>query len=70
MRQGVTQDYVRAQMWFNLGAASGDVGGVKSRDTVAARMTPQQNHRSAKDGAGLSAAQFQGLRLRMALPLL
>jgi TPR repeat protein len=39
---GVTQDYVRAHMWLNLGAASGDADAVKNRDLVASKMTPQQ----------------------------
>jgi hypothetical protein len=38
--QGVEQDYVHAHMWSSLGGASGD--GVKNRDLVAVRMTPQQ----------------------------
>jgi hypothetical protein len=29
-------------MWFNLAGASGDTNGVKYRDAVAAKMTPQQ----------------------------
>lgn len=41
--QGVAQDYVRAHMWFNLGAISGDSADAASnRDIVAARMTPAQ----------------------------
>ena len=44
--QGVAQDYVRAHMWFNLGAISGDKHANSSvasnRDRVAKSMTPSQ----------------------------
>ena len=40
--QGVTQDYVRAHMWFNLSAASDTADAVKNRDIVARKMTSQQ----------------------------
>ena len=45
-RQGVSQDYVEAHMWFNLAAAqSSDEDRepyVKNRDAVAERMTAEQ----------------------------
>ena len=40
--KGVPQDYVQAHMWFNLAGAAGSPEGVKSRDIVAAKMTPAQ----------------------------
>jgi len=40
--QGVPQDYVEAHMWFNLGGASGDARGIKNRDIIARKMTPEQ----------------------------
>lgn len=40
--EGVPQDYVRAHMWFNLAGAQGDKDAVKSRDLMAAKMTPAQ----------------------------
>jgi TPR repeat protein len=40
--QGVAQDYIRAHMWLNLGAASGAANSVKHRDLVASKMTSQQ----------------------------
>ena len=40
--QGVPQDYVRAHMWFNIAALSGNKNAVKYRDIVAKRMTPSQ----------------------------
>ena len=40
---GVVQDYVRAHMWFNIAATSGDSKyASKNRDIVAKRMTPAQ----------------------------
>ncbi|MGO9020651.1 MAG: hypothetical protein ACLQVJ_20105 [Syntrophobacteraceae bacterium] len=40
--QGFSQDFVQAHMWFDLAAASGDPTGVKSREIIAAKMTPSQ----------------------------
>ncbi len=45
--RGVTRDYVRAHMWFNLAAAGSPPGegrdtGAKNRDIVAKLMTPAQ----------------------------
>ena len=41
--RGVLQDYVRANMWFNIAASSGDSENAsKNRDIVAKRMTPSQ----------------------------
>ena len=40
--QGVLQDNVRAYMWWNIAASSGDEMGVKNRGIVAKQMTPAQ----------------------------
>jgi uncharacterized protein len=40
--KGVPQDYVSAHMWSNLAAAGGNKDAAKSRDAVAAMMTPAQ----------------------------
>ena len=40
--QGIQQDYVRAHIWWNIAASSGDKGAVKNRDKVAGMMTPSQ----------------------------
>ena len=41
--RGVLQDYVRAHMWFNIAASSGESKDAsKNRDFVAKRMTPSQ----------------------------
>jgi len=40
--QGIPQDYVQAHMWFNLAGASGDLDGIKNRDGVARKMTPDE----------------------------
>jgi TPR repeat protein len=39
---GVLQDYVRAHMWFNISASSGNKNASKNRDTVAERMNSSQ----------------------------
>ena len=44
---GVPQDYIRAHMWWNLAASSGNKDAVSGRDAVSKRMTP----------ADISAAQ-------------
>ena len=38
--QGVTQDYVRAHMWYNLATSQGDKDATENRDIVAKKMTP------------------------------
>ena len=40
--QGVAQDYIHAHIWFNLAGASGNADGIKYRNTVARKMTPDQ----------------------------
>ena len=40
--QGVLQDNVRAYMWWNIAASSGDEMAVKNRGIVAKQMTPAQ----------------------------
>ncbi len=68
---GVTQDYVRAHMWFNLSAVGSPPGefrdkAAKNRDIVAGRMTPAQvsealarawRHGSARPGRTVSRAR-------------
>jgi uncharacterized protein len=40
--QGVSQNHVRASVWFNLAGAQGDTNGTEHRDALAKRMTPAQ----------------------------
>ena len=40
--QGVSQDYVQAHKWLNLGAAAGNEDAITNRDIVAGKMTPAQ----------------------------
>jgi uncharacterized protein len=41
--RGVLQDYVRAHMWLNIAASSGESKNAsKNRDIIAKRMTPSQ----------------------------
>ena len=51
-RQGVPQDYVQTHLWYNLAGVGGSDMAAKSRDIVAAKMTPAQiaeAQRLAKD---------------------
>ena len=57
--QGVVQDYIRAHMWSNLGAVSGDKDAVKNRDIVASKMTPQQIGEAQKRARECQARQFK-----------
>lgn len=36
---GVTQDYIRAHMWFNIAASRGSVSAMTSRNTIQGEMT-------------------------------
>jgi TPR repeat protein len=38
---GTLQDYVKAHMWFNIGATGGNAAALEGREFVAARMSPQ-----------------------------
>ena len=58
--RGVPQDYVRAHMWFNLSGTTGDVSGLKDRDTVAAKMTPQQISEAQKMARECQQRNFKG----------
>jgi TPR repeat protein len=40
--QGVSQDLIRAHMWFNIAAATGVQEGAANREIAASNMTPQQ----------------------------
>ncbi len=42
MGKSVTQDYVRAGMWFNLAASKGDKNAKESLDRMAKEMKPSQ----------------------------
>ena len=39
---GVVQHYVRAHMWFNIGASNGSTNAPGNRDEIAEKMTPTQ----------------------------
>jgi competence protein ComEA len=49
------QDYVQAHKWYNLAAANGHEAGDVLREHLAEKMTPRQDCRSAKAGAGVEA---------------
>ena len=40
--EGVSQDFVQAHKWYNLGGANGEELGVKHRDDLAKQMTSAQ----------------------------
>lgn len=46
--QKISQDYVHAHIWFNLGAASGDENAMRNRDLVAKKMSSQQITKAQK----------------------
>jgi TPR repeat protein len=58
--EGVAQDYIRAHMWFNLGAASGAANRVKNRDIVARKMTSQQIAQAQKMAIECQQKKFKG----------
>ena len=45
---GVMLDFVRAHMWFNIAASSGNTNASKNRDIVAKRMTSNQIEKAQK----------------------
>ena len=45
---GVLLDFVRAHMWFNIAASSGNKNASKNRDVVAKRMTSNQIEKAQK----------------------
>ena len=49
---GVLQDYAEAHKWFNIAASQGEADAVAERDTLAAKMTPQQVATAQKRAAG------------------
>ncbi len=57
--QGVVQDYIRAHMWFNLVAVSGDKDAAKNRDILASKMTSQQIGEAQKRARECQARQFK-----------
>ena len=46
--QGVPQDYVRAHMWYNIAASTGEEVAIKNRNIVAEDMTPSQMEQAQK----------------------
>jgi hypothetical protein len=56
---GLMQDYVRAHMWFNLAAVSGDEIIVKNRDIISTQMTTQQIAEAQKLARECQARNFK-----------
>ena len=59
--KGVVQDYLRAHMWWNIGASNGDEYFRKYRDEVEAKMTRQQVADAQKNGARMSSKKNEKL---------
>ena len=57
--EGVTQDFVKAHMWFNLAATKGNSSAIKGRDLVAAQATPQQIAEAQKMARECQARNFK-----------
>lgn len=57
---GVTQDYILAYMWFNLGGALGDTNAIENRDLVAKKMSPQQISKAQKMTSDCQQKKFIG----------
>ena len=57
---GVAQDYVRAHMWFNLAAVSGDADSVKARDITERQMTREQIAEAQKMATDCKAKMYKG----------
>jgi hypothetical protein len=57
--RGVEQDFVRAYMWLDLGARSGDADSLKSRDLEATLMTPKQIAQAQKMAGECQRRKFK-----------
>jgi len=55
--RGVPQDFVTAEMWFNLAAAQGDQTAAEYRDTVQKSMSPEQIAEAQKLARGWKPAK-------------
>ena len=59
--KGVLQDYVRAHMWYNIAAMSGESKNAsKNRDIVAKRMTPSQLEKAQDLARECVAKDYKG----------
>jgi hypothetical protein len=57
---GVPQDYVRAHMWFNLSASTGEEVAIENRDTAAKKMTPSQIEQAQKLARECAEKNYKG----------
>ena len=63
--QGVTKDYIRAHMWYNLSSSAGYayedlMGAAKNRDLLAEKMTPRQIEKAQDMARACEAKNFKG----------
>ena len=57
---GVLLDFVRAHMWFNIAASSGNTNASKNRDVVAKRMTSNQIEKAQKRARECVRKKYKG----------
>jgi TPR repeat protein len=58
--QGVLQDYVRAHMWVNISASSGNENAAEYRDRVAKKMTASQVEKAQQLAKECVAKNYKG----------
>ena len=58
--QGVLQDYVKAHMWYNIGASNGNDLSGTNRDKIAKQMTPSQIEEAQKLARECVAKNYKG----------
>ena len=58
--RGVTRDYIRAHMWWNLASSAGYADGTKNRNIIAKEMTPQQIEKAQDMARACEAGNFKG----------
>jgi hypothetical protein len=58
--RGVTQDYTRALMWWNIVVSLGDKGAAKNRDIVAREMTYTQIEKAQDLASECVAKDYKG----------
>lgn len=57
---GTPQDFVRAHMWFSLGAKAGDANATRNLNMTSVRLTPQQVTEAAKMADECQRRNFVG----------
>ena len=58
--KGVSRDYIRAHMWWNIAASQGFKDATKSSDLVAKMMTPSQLEKAQDLARECVRKKYQG----------